>query len=176
MKTITKNHSLTEFNNCRGAAEINYVLDYYKVDDSWDIYDVPGGITLCVNQSVSTSLVCFAPRATDGTVDIVKISKSYYVKDIERAVSQFLSDYDIPSPFGLTNKHTMSIDRFLDNLGSYMSIAGNTEEEIEESVTELKAVSAHNPNARVEAIVGDFAYQFMNGSVRVEGGAVRNFF
>jgi hypothetical protein len=125
---------------------------------------------------LTTSLVCFAPRPIVGTVNIVKISKSYYVRYIKRAISQFLSDYDILNQFGLQNLDTMSVDRFLDNLGSYMSIAGNTEDEIKESVTGLKAFSAQETNGRVQAIVGDFAYQFMGDKVRIEGNAIRNFF
>lgn len=177
MEIIKRNSSLIEYNNCIGEDEINDVLIKNNVYDGlWSGIEVGGGIIVLINEDNTKSLVSFAPREKDNTVDIVSIELSKYVTNIPRAVAQFLSNYHIQNPFGLKNKRVMKLNRFLDNLGSYMSIAGNTEEEINESVEGFKAVSMHDPNARVEAIVGDFAYQFMNGKVRVEGGAVRNFF
>lgn len=70
--------------------DIDQVLSDIGVDDTWDVISICGGITLCFNQALTTSLVCFAPRPIDGTVNIVKISKSYYVRYIKRAISQFL--------------------------------------------------------------------------------------
>ena len=177
MEIIKRNSSLIEYNNCIGEEEIENVLIENNIyNERWELIKVEGGITVFINEANDKSLVAFAAREKDNTVDIVSIELSKYVTNIPRAVAQFLSNYHIQNPFGLKNKRVMKLNRFLDNLGSYMSIVGNTEEEINESVEGLKAVSMHDPNARVEAIVGDFAYQFMNGKVRVEGGAVRNFF
>lgn len=175
MEIIKRNSSLTEYNNCIGEDEINDVLIKNNVYDGlWSCIEVGGGIIVLINEDNTKSLVSFAPREKDNTVDIVSIELSKYVTNISRAVAQFLGDYNIPNPFGLKNKRVMKLDRFLDNLSSYMSIAGNTDEEIEESLAGQKLASENE--WEVKAIVGDFGFEHFKGKVRINGGAVRSYF
>ena len=169
MEIIKRNSSLTEYNNCISDEELIYVYNEVGVgDDKWTCFNVEGGITIYINKARTKSLVAFAPRVKDGTVDIVLITLGNYVSNILIAVAQFLTMYHIKNPFGLKNKRKMHIDKFLDGLSSYMSMACNTDDEIEDSLKLHKEASKANQS--LETIVGGFRFDHHNGKVKVSGG------
>lgn len=175
MEIIKRNSSLTEYNNC--ISEEEFITVYNEVgvaDEKWFIGELYGGITLYINESQTKSLVAFAPREKDGTVDIVLITLSNYVSNIPKAVSQFLTNYNIKNPFGLKNKRKMSSDKFFDGLTSYMSMACNTDEEIEETLLFHKEASSTNKT--VETLDRTFKCKYLNGNVKINGGMAKCIF
>lgn len=174
MEIIKRNCSLIEYNNCIGFEEAEQVLDQYNVDEDWYVYRVEGGVSIFIDQDLTKSLITFLPREKDNTVDVVSISLSKYVSNIYKAVSQFLTQYHIQNPFGLKNKKTLKLPNFLEDLGSYMSVVCESDEEIEETLEFHKKASKNNCSLRAK--VGNFGYDHINGKVKIYGAAINHFF
>ena len=175
MEIIKRNSSLVEYNNCIGDEEVNFVYELNKLDDeSWTLYLVDGGISIRVNSENTKGVVQFAPRKKDKTIDIVIISVSEYVNNIYIALAQFLSLYYLKNPFGLNTTKKLSLKRFLENVRSYMSIYGEEDLKIKETIEFHK--KAAKINASLGSKVGNFGFSHIDGDVEIYGAATEYIF
>ena len=84
------------------------------------------------------------------------------------------TDHSRFSAFGLKTKQTLKLPNFLEELGSYMSVVCESDEEIEETLEFHKKASKNNCSLRAK--VGDFGYDHINGKVKIYGAAINHFF
>ena len=173
MKINKLNESVTDYLYC-DEKDAQTIIEKYEGKPGY-IYSFENGMTLIMPDEEKVALISFAPGQTEGWV-FVKLSSSKHITDLKKAVSQYLSFYKVKNPFGLKNKDRMKLNYFIAQLSSYMALCGNTDKEIEDTITLVLSL-AEKGGGTLESIKGPkFSYEISKANVRVSGIAKHSFF